>query len=77
MGILIAFLLFALMLFAFDILSKNTNYIFATTFGIYPMFILNDLPIISSILMGPMLILLIICLFYSDAGRQIKHGTIR
>ncbi|NLD19019.1 MAG: oligosaccharide repeat unit polymerase [Clostridiales bacterium] len=69
-GIFIAFLVFAFVLYLLDILQKKTGYVFSVTATIYVLYSLNDGSIIDPIIFGPFLILCLICIFYYKGEEQ-------
>lgn len=65
-GVVAALILFSFLLILLDGMQKRTGYTFAVTMSVYPIFTLNDGQLIDSLIFGPMLALLFICLFYYD-----------
>lgn len=66
LGIFIAFIVFAFVLYLLNMLQKKTGYTFTMTAFIYAIYSLNDRGIIDPIIFGPFLILCLICIFYNE-----------
>ncbi len=71
-GLILVFLLLYLLLKLIDYLSIKTSRNFAIMFSICPIYMLNDGTIIDSIIFGPLLLFIVICLFYYDNDMRDK-----
>ncbi|MGI6204403.1 MAG: hypothetical protein ACOYJH_03895 [Anaerovoracaceae bacterium] len=64
-GIVIVFLLFALMLYLLDSCAKKNGFALTLTISVFSMYMLNDGDIISSMTQGHLFVLICICIFYN------------
>lgn len=75
-GVIIVFIVFALLLLLINYLGEQNGYSFALCMSLFSIFLLNDGEIIDPLIFGNLLILVFICLFYnkSDDFKIIKKG---
>ncbi|MEE3362049.1 MAG: hypothetical protein VZQ84_00655 [Anaerovoracaceae bacterium] len=64
-GIVIVFLLFALMLYLLDSCAKKNGFALTLTISVFSIYMLNDLDIIGSMIQGYLFVLICICIFYN------------
>lgn len=66
LGVLLSCLILGIVIRLVLKLSERTSFVFATIFSIYPIYALNDALLIDSLIFGPMLIFVLVILFFSD-----------
>lgn len=71
-GLICVMILFAFILRLINNMVKRTSFSFAITFSIYPIYSLNDSSLIDSMIFGPMLVFILILLFYCE--RKMSGG---
>lgn len=72
LGVIISCAILGLLIRLIEDLSNRTSFLFATIVSIYPIYTLNDRSLIDSLVFGPMLIFVLIMIFYSDKGMEEK-----